>query len=541
MPDDAPRAFALLRSTLFTAKPHTHRRAQGALVLLFLSLALLSCQRQDDVPPDAFVVLMDTSPKGFDPRFAVDDASAKLIALIHAGLVSVDTVDGKPELELAASIEQPSPTRYEVKLRPGLRFHDGTPLTAEDVEYTFMQLDSPKVKSALAGVSRRIKSFTVHDALRMTIELHEPHAGFMMDLALGIVPKRLCEPYKQCPEPIIGAGPFKLVGQRGDQSFSLSAFDDYVQGRSPLDHVVMRVVKDDNTRLLALLGGTADLVQNAVNPLMMPVVEGQPRLKVQTTKSFKYTYLAFNLRDERLKDVRVRQAIAYGLDRPSIIKHKYRGLATLSTGLISPGHWAYEPDVMRFDYNVERARALLDEAGYPDPDGPDGPAPRLELELKVSSNKFRRALALLMAHQLERIGVRVKVRSYEWGTYFADIKSGNFEMTTLQWPSILDPGLYHWIFHSKNIPSPDNRSAGANRGAYRNAQLDALLDQARSETDMTRLKALYGQVQQILARDVPYVSLWHEDNVAILKAHTVGYYTTPNARYESLKVTRRGP
>lgn len=514
------------------------RSMMACLLVSVASAALLPGCRREAIPPGAFVVLLDSRPKGLDPRFPVGDASAKLIGLIHAGLVSVDTRTGEPQLELARSIEQTSPTTYVIELRPEARFHDGHPVLAEDVEYTLTKLDEEPVSSPLAGMSRRIKRFETHGPRRFTIELHEPRAPFMVDLAMGIVPRHLCQGKPQCPESHVGAGPFKFVRSAGDLLYILEGFDDYLGGAPIIDTLAFKVVGDDNTRLLALLGGSAHLVQNAVSPLMLPVVREEERLTVETSPSFKYTYLAFNLRKEALQDVRVRRAIAHGIDRKAIIEYKYRGLADLSTGLLSPGHWAYEGDVRTYGYDPERAVELLEEAGFTDPDGPEGPAPRLELELKVSSNKFRRALAELMAHQLERVGVRVTVRAYEWGTYFDDIKSGNFEMTTLQWPSVLEPNLYHWIFHSSNIPSPERRSAGANRGAYDNPEIDRLLDRAQVETDQAARAELYSRVQKILARDLPYVSLWHEHNIAVMRQGVHGYYATPNARFEALKQTR---
>lgn len=508
-------------------------------IIVGVLLCCLGCSKQT-LPADAFVVLLDSHPKGLDPRFPVGDASAKMIGLLHAGLVSADTKTGSPELELAQSIKQRSPTTYDITLKPNLTFHDGKPLTSADVEYTFMELGSELVRSPLAGLSRRIKRFTIHSKTAFTIELHKPHAPFMLDMGMGIVPKHICGGLKQCPSPFIGAGPFAFVKQDGNHTFVYKRFDDYVGGAPKINHLVFRVVKDDNARLLALLGNAASLVQNAVSPLMLPVVQDKPRLQVQRSDSFKYTYLAFNLRDKRLADIRVRKAIAHGLDRKAIIHHKYRGLAKLSSGLLSPAHWAYEPNVQRYAYDPKLAMKLLDEAGLTDPDG-DGPKPRLELELKVSSNKFRRALARLMAHQLARIGIKIRVRAYEWGTYFADIKSGNFQLTTLQWPSILEPGIYRWIFHSSNIPSPERRSAGANRGAYINKEIDQLLDAGMIETDQAKRKAIYSRVQVILARELPYVSLWHEDNIAIMKRGTKDYYATPNARFEALKQTSAPP
>ncbi|AWV89601.1 ABC transporter substrate-binding protein [Bradymonas sediminis] len=507
----------------------------GAVLLFGTSLG--GCDSaSSDAPP--FIVLLDSSPKGLDPRFATSDASAKLVGLLHAGLLSSDTNSGEPKLDLAASVEQPSPVRYEVTLRDDIYFHDGEPLTTADVEYTYMELGSKLVNSPYAGTTKRIKSFEVIDERRLIITLKDPFAAFLNDLTMGIVPKHQCGGHPSCPGKVIGAGPFKFVSNEADKAYLLESFDKYHDGQPALDRVLFKIVEDDNTRLLAMLGKSADLVQNAVAPLMLPVLEDAERLSVKTAPSFKYTYVAFNLEHPILKNPKVRQAIAHGIDREAIIEYKFRGLARLSTGMLSPGHWAYEGDVATYDFDVERAKKLLDEAGYPDPDG-DGPLPRFKLEFKVSANKFRKSLVQLMAHQLARIGIDVTVRSYEWGTFYSDIKSRNFELTTMQWPSVLDPGLYTWIFHSKNIPSPENRSAGANRGAYSNPRVDALLERGEHETDVEKRKAIYHEVQQILAEDLPYISLWHEDNIAVTSVGTQGYFMTPNARFEGLKKTRR--
>ncbi len=502
-------------------------------LLLAICLGFIGCQSQQSDP--AFVVLLDSAPKGLDPRFATSDASAKIVGLLHAGLVSTDTRNGTPELELAESVEQPDDTTYLVKIRDDVFFHDGTPVTAQDVEYTYMQLGSDLVKSPYAGTSRRIKTFTVVDDKNIRIELKEPHAPFFTDLSMGVVPKAQCDGHKECPGNPIGAGPFKFVSQEG-ADVRLAAFDKYFSGRPKIDEVFFKTVKDDNTRLLALLGGSANLVQNAVAPIMLPVVEDTPKLNVESDSSFKYTYIAFNLEHPILSNLLVRKAMAHGINRRAIIDYKFKGRAALATGLLSPAHWAYEPNVEKYPYDPEKAKQLLDEAGYPDPDG-DGPKPRFEIEFKVSASKFRKAMATLIAHQLAEIGIQVTVRSYEWGTFYNDVKSRNFAITTLQWPSVLEPSLYRWIFHSSNIPTPDNRAAGANRGAYRNSRVDELLDQGNRETNVEKRRQIYSEVQQILARELPYISLWHEDNIAVMKRGSEGYFITPNARFEALKQT----
>lgn len=507
----------------------------GLVSTLAVMVGCPSCQQSVDDEGDAFVVLMDSSPAGLDPRFATTDASAKLVALLHEGLISMDTSDGTMEYRLAKSIEQTSEIRYEIEMRDDALFHDGTPVTAHDVEYTYMQLG--EVSSPFSGTTNRIDEFDVVDDHHMVITLKEPHAPFEMDLGMGILPRHICEGHDSCPGDPVGAGPFQYQDRQGELQVEFRRFEDHFGGSPSIERLIFRVIRDDNARVLALLGNTADLVQNAVSPLMMPVVEEADGLEIQRAPSFRYTYLAFNLEHPVLGDETVRQAIAHAINREEIIEYKFGGAARPSTGLFVPEHWVYEGDVDVFDYDPERARQLLDDAGY----GADDGEYRFTLEFKVSANNFRRSLAQLIGQQLGEVGIYVRVRAYEWGTFFDDIRSRNFEVTTLQWPSVLEPNLLRWIFHSDNIPTADARAAGANRGAYQNARVDELLDQGQRETDREKRKKIYGEVQQILARELPYISLWHEDNVAVLREGTEGYYTTPNARYDSLRTVVPAP
>ncbi|MEO1267208.1 MAG: ABC transporter substrate-binding protein, partial [Myxococcota bacterium] len=371
------------------------------------------------------------------------------------------------------------------------------------------------------------------------IHLTAPHAPFLHDLAIGIVPKHCMTDQGLFPEGVlIGSGPFRFERRKGDAWVSLVAFEDHHNGPPSLNRVVFRTIRDDNARLLAMMGGSGQLLQNAVAPLLLPALQGDTNLVIESSPSFKYTYLGFNVTHPILSDVRVRQAIALGIDRDAIIDHKFSGLARPATGLLAPSHWAYTADVATWSHDPARARKLLDQAGYPDPDGPDGPQPRFEIVYKTTTNQFRRSIAQLIASQLADIGIAVKVQAYEWGTFFGDVKSGNFDLCSLQWPSVIEPDLYSWIFHSRSIPTADNRSSGANRGGYRNPTLDRLLDQARTEMDREARARLYHRVQAIVAEELPYISLWHEDNI-VVRQHTVQHYQpVPNARFSGLTTTQ---
>lgn len=504
-----------------------------ALAGLITTWAACPLLDHNDPPSPAFTVLLDGAPKSIDPRFATSDFSVKLSKLVFSGLVTIDTPDGQPELDLAASIELVGDRTYEITLRPDAVWHDGQPVTARDVEFTFSTLT--QVKSPYAGLGEKIERLTVVDEHHLTIVLTEPHAPFLTNLAMGIVARHAVDAEgMMAEEATVGCGPFRWEARSGQSWVSLVAHDRYHGGRPALDRVVFKVLPDDNTRLLSMLGGSADLVQNATAPLMLPVFDDAQAVTVETAPSFKYTYLAFNLEHPILSDVRVRRAIAHAIDRDRIIREKFRGTARPARGILAPEHWAYEGDVRTYGLDLAKARALLDEAGYPDPDGPE---PRFSLTLKTTTNKFRRSVAALFSRELAQIGIDVKVRAYEWGTFFGDVKSRNFDMYSMQWPSVVEPDLMAWIFHSHSIPTAQDRSRGANRGAYSNPEVDRLLDAGRLTLDRDARHRAYGGVQKILAEELPYVPLWHEDNIVLRKPGVTGYRILPNARFRHLANT----
>jgi peptide/nickel transport system substrate-binding protein len=237
-----------------------------------------------------------------------------------------------------------------------------------------------------------------------------------------------------------------------------------------------------------------------------------------------------------LNDKRVRQAIALALDRPAIIAAKFGGRAAPATGILPAAHWAYNGDVARYDHDLERAKALLDEAGYT----PDRAGIRLRLVYKTSADAFRVTIARVIASQLRRAGIEVEVRSFEFGTFFADIKKGNYQIATMQSPEITEPDFFLWFFHSTRWPSPKDPD-GSNRWRYKNVEVDRLTTAGRTELDPARRKSLYGQVQRIVADELPIIPLWHEHNVVLSNVDVRGYTIVPNARLVGLARVDKSP
>lgn len=489
-------------------------------------------------PDDELVVLIEQPPASIDPRYCIQASDFKVSRMVYAPLVSTDTQTTEPRFELAESVTSVG-NDWEIVLREA-RFSDGKTVTTDDVLYTFETLRDPKIGGAATRIRRGfaeagLQSLEVHDARRLTVHLSHAHAPFITDINFGLLERP--QP-GDAPDALPrGAGAFTFKERRGE-TWILDANPYYFRGRPKVNRLVFKTIRDDNSRLLALVGGSGDLTQNTISQLLIDAVAEQPRLRVETAHSSVYSYLVLNNDDPILKDARVRRAIAYAIDRDTIIHTKLHDRAVSATGMLPTFHWGYEKDVASYGFDPERAKKLLDEAGYPDPDG-DGPEPRFTIIYKSSSNKLRVAISTVIASMLRQVGIGVELRVNEFATLFADLKKGNFQMTLMQIPEIAEPDLYTNFFASYRVPTRDNLDAGGNRARYRNAEIDRLLDEGRRELDRGRRKKIYGQLQRILARDVPVVSLWHEDNIAAMRKSVTGFEMLPTAQLTNLEKTAK--
>jgi peptide/nickel transport system substrate-binding protein len=509
--------------------------APGALACLLIAI-ICGCQaRVRRTPDDTLVMLYDATINELDPRFALGSGDVKLSRLIVPGLTALDPSTLEPRPELAERIEQRDELTWDVLLRAGLRFSDGASLTSEDVVYTFASTLDPATGSLYRqNFGERFTRVEALDARRVRFHLVKPLATFLTDLEYGIVSARAARQHERGRFPgnrVIGAGPFRVERFDTDR-LVLARNANYHGAPARMPRVEIRTVRDANARALMLVGGSADLAQNAIRLDLVDAVAERARVDAASGPSAILSYLMMQGEDPVLRDVRVRQAIAHAIDRERVIAVKLGGRAVLATGLLPPTHWAYEPDVARYDYDPGRSQALLDEAGYRDPDGPGG-APRLRLTYKTSADQFRLALARIIASQLGEVGIEVEVRAFEFGTFFADVKRGNYQLATMQTTAITEPDFYYAYFHSSRIPSPEKQDLN-NRWRYRNPRVDALTEAGRATADRARRLAAYREVQQILAREVPVIPLWHEDNVAIYNVDVEGYVILPNAGVNGL-------
>lgn len=476
---------------------------------------------------------MENPVTTIDPRYVVSNYDANISKLVVAGLTAADTATAEPRLDIASAIDYRDPVTVDVTIGSA-KFSDGSDVTANDVARTFRSVLDPKCNSlSRKGFAERFRSMEVTDSRHVRFHLVAPLGTLMSDLEFGIVSFHGVPPDQCAAASVIGAGPYHLRTLTPYRA-ELDANPHY---RAPpkLPHLELRFVADAAARILMLVGGSADLIENSVRADLVSEVAERPRVRVDSGPGLLLTYMLLNNDDPALRDVRVREAIALALDRPAIIEARFEGRAMLATGLLPPLHWAYNGDVAVWQRDLPRARALLDAAGYAP--GPDGV--RLRFVYKTSSDLFRVALARVLASQLTEVGIAVEVRAFEFATFFADIKRGNYQIATMQTTPITEPDFYYSYFHSSRIPNAADPDA-QNRWHYRNADFDRVAEAGRHETDRRRRKLLYAEAQRLVARDLPIIPLWHEDNVVLSNVDVAGYAIAPNARFTGLPdVTKR--
>ncbi len=499
------------------------------LVCLFL-LAAQGCRstRRD---PGTVVFMLPSSPTNLDPRIGTDEPSEHIDELLFDGLVAQDA-NFHFQPALAESWKQPDPRTLIFHLRDGVRFSDGQPLTARDVAWTMDSMRNGAVISPKAASYASVESVEVHD--EHTVIFHLKHAdNFLLTNlstgAFGVVPAGSGKDFWHHP---VGTGPFRFVSQRIDQ--------DVVIERNPLswsiqpkiERVRFAIVPDAITMSLELEKGSADVESNSLPMDSLPVLAKRADLEVDDVPGTVVQYLAFNLRDPILKDARVRQAIAYSIDRELMIRTLLSGHATAAQSLLPASHWAWTSDVEHYTYDPARAEQLLDAAGYRR--GADGV--RLHLTMKTSTDEGTRLLAAVMQQELARVGIALDLRSNEFATFYSDVTRGAFQMYSLRWIGIKGPDIFSYAFSSANFP-PN----GANRGHYANPRLDALLDDADASSDADQRRKDYIEVQQILARDLPAFNLWYLDTVVVHNKRLTNVIPSATGRYTFLETAELEP
>lgn len=413
------------------------------------------------------------------------------------------------------------------RLREDIRWEDGVALTADDVAFTYKLMINPSTPTAYAEDYLAVSEFKQTGTFTFEVRYEKPFARSLVTWMGAILPKHLLEhenivttSFARKP---IGAGPYKLKEWIPGSRVTLEASNSYFEGRPNLDEVVLRIIPDASTMFLELKAGRLDMM--TLSPQQYLRQTNGPEWEKSWHKykylSFSYTFLGFNMEHPFFRDVRVRQAISYAIDRQALIKGVLWGEGVPTVGPYKPGTWAYNTELAPIVQDVDKARELLKEAGWrkTNKDGileRDG-EPFAFTILLNQGNDQRAKSAIIIQNQLKAIGIDVRIRAVEWAAFIKEfVNKGHFDTVLLAWTITQDPDIFD-IWHSSKA-----KPGGLNFTAYRNAEVDALLVKARVLTDRAKRKELYDRLQEIFHEDQPYCFLYVPYTLPIVQSRFHG-------------------
>ncbi len=497
--------------------------ALGACFVLALSSMASSCRRQSNV----FVIALSDNVKTIDPigSPSVDAASERVRSLMFNSLVKKDEkFDYVPELASKIDRSEDGLT-FTFTLRDGVTFHDGRPFTSADAKYTLdtvLASTFAKAASFFEGVGATrtayVKSVDAPDAHTLVIRLNSPWTGLLANLvAIAIIPKDSYESQKTHP---LGTGPFKFKSyDQSQQVVDMEANPNYWDGPTQIPVLRARVISDSNALQAELQSGRVDIapLPTSLSPDAIKGLGANSNLTVHQFAGSNLNLLTFNTAEPPLDNVKVRQAIAYAINRESMIRDLVLGQGKIAHSILPEESWAYTPG-QTYHYDPAMAKKLLDDAGFRDPDG-DGPQMRFSKPIifRISgSSGAARQYSGVIYNYLREVGIPVSIETSELNTLFEFLRRGQFQMTYGQWVGgNQDPIFYRDLFATSEIPSETR--AARNRSRYSNPELDKILEEATNTYHHAKAAPLYARAQEIVSRDVVVLPLWYQANMVIAK------------------------
>ena len=428
-------------------------------------------------------------------------------------------------------------------LRKGVRWHDEAPFTAEDVKFTYEKIMDEKTNTVRRPMFELVDTLEITDPYTVRVKYKKPFSPSLETWTMGIIPKHILEnedinttSFNRHP---IGTGPFKFKEWLSDQKISVVANQDYFRGPPNLDQISMRIIPESSLREMAfIIKGVDYYGVEAHQYRRFSVDEG---FKVYMTPANGYTYIGWNMKVPLFADKRVRRALTYAINRQEIVDYLLFGLGRIATGPYPHHMWYYNPDVKPLEYDPEKAKRLLREAGWEDTNGDgflDKGGKRFKFTLITNNgNPVRKNITELVQRQLKEIGIEVGIALYEWSVFVSDkINARDYEACVLGWGLSLDPDIYE-LWHSSQAEK------GFNFVSYSNPKVDRLIEAGRTEYDREKRKEIYYKIHFLIAEDQPYTFLYVPESTPALHQDTFKIKTVDASGrpvLEEIKMTKYG-
>lgn len=496
------------------------RRYCFILCCCISSVFISACSGDAD---DSIRFGLESDPVTLDPRFATDAVSYRITRLLYRSLVDFD--DGFQFVPDLASWQTLTRQHYRFTLKNddttgGRQFHSGVKLVADDVKATYDYVLDVDNASPHRGSIDIVKAVNVIDEDTVDFILKRPDPLFPARLVIGIMPASLINSGHEFSRQPVGSGPCIFEQWNNYGELSLRRLSD--------DQILKFItVADPTVRVLKILRNELDILQGDIPREMIPWLAERSRVHIEKIPSNTFTYIGLNMADGVTGQLLVRRAIAHAINREDIIRYIMGGTARKAGSILPPLHWSGHAGLSGVEFDLRQSRSLLESAGYSESNP-------LRLSYKTSNNPFRLRLATIIQYQLEQAGIQIDVRSYDWGTFYGDIKAGHFQMYSLSWVGLKTPDIFRYVFHSNSLP-PE----GANRGRFLDPVADAMIEDAESQYDLIEQARQYQYLQAYLHEQLPYIPLWYEDNI-LIRAKSVSRYTvSTDGSYDGLLTARR--
>jgi len=494
------------------------RLAQWAASALLIGVAMAASARAESpVPGGTLHVGLAADMKTLDPVRSSDFTEREIMYLVFNSILRLDTdFSVRPELAESWDVAEDG-RRVTFHLRQGIKFHDGTPFDASVVKWNIERRLDPAAKSPQRkGLSDIVTSVEVADPNTVVFNLKTPAPGLMGMLAQreGMMesPTAAAKYGEDFGSHPVGTGPFIFREWVRGNHVTVDRNPSYWEHDKPyLDHVVIHDISGSVVGIQRLLTGEIDIV-NSLTPQDVKPLEGRAGIQVIQAPSNHWISLQWQVDKPPFNNAKLRQAIAYALDRKRIVDIVMLGKAPVAESPTPPGLWWYSPEVKSYPYDPEKAKALLKEAGYQN---------GLDLTIAAPTNSRDPKIDQLVQEQLKAIGINLTVQPVADSDFYALVVKRAINFTPEDWTQRPDPdGLFRALYYTNEW---------ANSTGYTNPEVDSLLDKARSMTDPQQRKPLYTQMQQIVVRDLPYVPLFFQASYSALRDNVKGYVWIPDS------------